>query len=357
MIRPRRTHTILAAFARLIVQLVSYWRVSQEELLSHSGLTEAEISDPLARLPLERMLILIARARALTGEPGLGWYAGLQIRISAYGFLGFGILSAATIRDAIELVVRFNPLLATILDLRLEADCGDGRAAIVIEENADLGAARDFILGGVLVAFWQLGFCLSGSRPTATADLVIPEPDYYRRIIRADSTGPFIGRAGLESVGHLGPPVRFDRQSNRLFFDRSKLELALLMSDAAANRLAREQCEQALGEFSGDLVERVRRAITTRDGFRSLEEVAAELHLSTRTLKRHLADRGLTFTALAVEARRDRALLFLRSSSLSVDEIAERLGYSTTTSFIRAFQSWTAMSPTAYRRRARSAEA
>ena len=137
MIRPRRTHTILAAFARLIVQLVSYWRVSQEELLSQSGLTEAEISDPLARLPLERMLILIARARALTGEPGLGWYAGLQIRISAYGFLGFGILSAATIRDAIELVVRFNPLLATILDLRLEADRGDGRAAIVIEENAD----------------------------------------------------------------------------------------------------------------------------------------------------------------------------------------------------------------------------
>lgn len=355
MRRPRPTHTVLAAFARLIVQLTAHWGVSQEELLAQSGLTEAEISDPLARLALDRLLQLLARARSLTGEPGLGWYAGLQVRVSMYGFLGFGMLSAATVRDAIELLVRFNPLLGTILDMRLEANCPGDKAAIVIEENADLGASRDFILGGVIVAFWQLGFRLSGSTPTASAELMIPEPDYYQRIMRRDSPGPFVEQPGLEAIGHLGPPVRFHRPSNRLLFDRAKLDLPLLMSDEAANRLAREQCEQALGAFAGDLVERVRRAVSTTEGFRSLDEVADDLHLSPRTLKRHLAERGLTFSALSVEARRDKALLLLRSSMLSIQHVAERLGYSTPTSFIRAFQSWTTMSPSAYRRKARLA--
>ncbi len=349
--RPQRTHTVAAAYARLIVQLVAHWGVRPGDLLAACELTEAELSDPLARLPLETMLLLIERARTLTGEPGLGWYTGLQSRISMYGFLGFGMLSAATIRDAIDLLVRFNPLLSTTLDFRLEVNERADKAAIVIEENTDLGAARDFILGGVVTACWQLGFRLSGSKPTGTAELVIREPEYFRRIIRTGQANP--EATGVEMVSHLGLPVRFGQPSNRFVFDRAKLDHPLLMSDEGASQLAREQCEQALGHFAGNMVERVRRAVSTSDGFRSLHEVAHEVHVSPRTLKRQLAEQGLTFSTLSVEARRDRAIMLLRSSDLSIGEIADRLGYATPTGFIRAFQSWTTMSPSVYRRKTR----
>jgi AraC-like DNA-binding protein len=101
------------------------------------------------------------------------------------------------------------------------------------------------------------------------------------------------------------------------------------------------------------MVERVRRAVPTSEGFRSLHEVAREVHVSPRTLKRQLSEQGLTFSALSVEARRDRATMLLRSSDLSIGEIADRLGYATPTGFIRAFQSWTTMSPSVYRRKTR----
>ena len=355
--QPTHTHTVLTAYVRLLVQLVEHWKVSSEHLLASSGLTEAELGDPLARVPLETMLALIERARQLTGEPGLGWYMGLQSRISMYGFIGFGMLSAATLREAIELLIRFNPVLSTVFTLRLETERERGKASIVIDENVDLGNARDFVLGGVLVAMWYLGFRLSGSVPTGCAELVIPEPNYFQRITRLGPPVPFVEGQPSEAFAHLGPPIRFDRASNRLIFDRAKLDLPLLMADRAANQLAVEQCEQTLGAFAGGLIERVRRAISMSQGFRSLTEIARELHVSPRTLKRQLSEHGLTFSALSVEARRDKALLLLRSSTLPVAEISERLGYSTTTGFTRAFQSWTRLSPSAYRRLATSGKA
>jgi AraC-like DNA-binding protein len=351
----QRTHTVLAAYARLIVELVAHWSVSPEQLLGPCGLAKADLADPLARLPLETMLRLIERARALTGEPGLGWYMGLQSRISMYGYLGFGMLSAATIRDAIELLVRFNPLLGTVLTFRLEVDDDADKAAIVIEENTDLGSSRDFVLTGFAVALWQLGSRLSGSTPTSSVSLMIPQPHYFRRITRIGLPPRFVpGRCELDAFIPLGPPIRFDQPSNRYTFDRAKLQTTLVMADEAANKLARAHCEQWLGAFAENLVERVRRAISTDDGFRTLAEVARELHVSIRTLKRRLAELGLTFSTLSVEARRDKALLLLRASKLSNDEIADRLGYSTTANFSRAFQGWTRMSPSAYRRQSSS---
>jgi len=56
---------------------------------------------------------LSERARTLSGEPGIGFYLGLQKQASMYGFLGFATMSAATLREAIELAVRYTRRPAT----------------------------------------------------------------------------------------------------------------------------------------------------------------------------------------------------------------------------------------------------
>ena len=80
----------------------------------------------------------------------------------------------------------------------------------------------------------------------------------------------------------------------------------------------------------GDLVvDRVRRALPMEEGFRNVEQVATVVHMSSRTLKRRLAEQGVTFSSLVDEERRDRALLLLRTAQRSVNEVARQLGYST----------------------------
>ena len=77
---------------------------------------------------------------------------------------------------------------------------------------------------------------------------------------------------------------------------------------------------------------------------------ADALGLSVRTLQRKLSQQGTTFSKLLERARRARALHYLEHSALPIAEIAFLVGYSTRTSFYRAFKSWTGRTPEDTRR-------
>ena len=247
-----------------------------------------------------------------------------------------------------RILVTFHPLLATVLSMRLEESPRSEHAALVIEENTDMGAARDFVLGGVVAAIWQLGHRISGTPPTGSVDLDHPGAGVLPARPRG-ALAPADATISKAQAASPWPTVRFGQSSNRVIFDRAKLDLPLVMADDAAFKLAREQCARGLAAFAMSLVERVRRTAAATDNLSSLADVAAELHLSPSSLKRKLAEQGLTFGTVAEEARCDKAIALLRSN-LSVAAVSDQLGYSTPANFIRAFRSWMHISPGAYRR-------
>lgn len=325
-------HSLPAAHALHIAELVERWGVAQQRLLDEVGLRAESLAEPDARLPIATCVLLIERARALTGEPALGIHLGMRMRASAHGYLGFAAMSAATVREALELAMRFSPTRTTALELRLHE--GGGEAALVIEERADFGTARDFVLSALVVGIWQIGHALTGRPLTGRVEFAFPAPDYLARF-------------------HRFAVTRFEQPANRMVFDASVLSLPLAFSDRVATRLAREQCERELGALRPEvrLAARVRGLLAEDDrGFLSLEQVAARMHVSARTLKRRLALQGVAFSTLLEEEQRDRALVLLRSPELSVDEVAERVGYSDAANFTRAFRRWTGTTPAAYRK-------
>jgi len=81
--------------------------------------------------------------------------------------------------------------------------------------------------------------------------------------------------------------------------------------------------------------------------------VAAQLHVSSRTLKRRLAEHRTTFSAIVDGERKRRALTLLRSTALTHDQVAAQLGYSDVANFSRAFRRWTGKTPGALRKRRR----
>jgi AraC-like DNA-binding protein len=337
----RDEHNLPAVYALYLADLVKRWQISTEVLLAGSGLDEPMLVEPTKRITVGTCVRLVERARTLSGVPAIGLFLGLQMHVSAHGFLGFAALSAANVREALELSVRFLPILTTALGLRLRVD---GReASLIVEEHADFGTARDIVLLAVLVGIWRAGEALTGRQLEGYADLAIPEPgaDY--------------------GVEQLGSRVRFGQPTTRLVFDASILALPYKMADPVALQLARNQCERVLGTLGldGRIASRVGALIGggSRGSFRSLERVAAELHMSPRTLKRQLASEGLSFSALVEKERRERAMILLGSSALSLKTVAERLGYSNVANFARAFQRWTGVSPGEHRSNAAHAAA
>ena len=80
-----------------------------------------------------------------------------------------------------------------------------------------------------------------------------------------------------------------------------------------------------------------------------LETLAGRLCVTSRTLKRHLIRGGLRFQDLLDQMRHAHAVRLLEQPELSVEEIAERVGYASAASFHRAFRRWTGLSPGAFR--------
>jgi AraC-like DNA-binding protein len=281
---------------------------------------------------------LIERARALTGEPGLGFHLGLSMRISAYGYLGFAAMTATTLRDALEIAVRFAPTRTTAIALRLESE-GD-RAFVVLEEHCVFGSARDVIVLALVVGIWQIGKALTGRQLHGGADLAFSEPDYFARFATL-----------------MPGPVRFGQPRNQLIFDNAILDCPLVLSDPAAERLAREQCERELAAIGprAEIVASVRARLAREEGgFHPLPKVAKKMHMSVRTLKRKLEAEGTSFSTLVDDERRDKAMALLRRDDRAVEEIAERLGYSDAANFTRAFRRWTGTTPKAFRVSGRS---
>jgi len=325
-------HTVPAVHALHLAEIVGAWGVTAQELFARVGLEEAKLVQPGARLTLRELESLVVSARAMTGEAGLGFHVGLKMTIAAHGSLGFAAMTARSIREAAELAVRFAPTRTTALALRLDVE-GDA-AALHIEERADFGRARDAVLIALFVGIWQIAKTLTGRDLGGIVDVAAPMPPYFPR------------------YAHLVPDhaVRFDRPANALRFPASVLDLPLVTADGAALRVARETCERELERLGpGDTVQQVRELLFDDDRVRRVGEVAKALHVSTRTLKRRLAERDTSFTKLVEEARRDRAVLLLSNPAHSVEEVAARLGYSDAGNFARAFRRWTGQSPTEFR--------
>ena len=316
-----------------LVELAARWDVTPPQLLTGSGVSEESLSDPSTRLPVPTLERLVDRARVLTGEPGLGFHLGLAMRISAHGHLGFAAMTATTLGDALEIAVRFAPTRSTAISLRLERDAD--RAFVFIDEHCDFGSARDVIITSLIVGIWQIGNALTGRSLRGGADLAFPEPDYFPRF-----------------AGIIPGPVHFDQPCHRLIFDRSILDLPLVLSDPAAQRLAQEQCERELEAIGprAAAVAGVRERLPREDGgFHPLPRIAKKMNMSVRTLKRKLEADGTTYSELLEEQRRAKAMLLLRRPDLGVEEIAVRLGYSDAANFTRAFRRWTGITPKAFR--------
>jgi AraC-like DNA-binding protein len=325
--------TLPAVHALHLAEVAKSLGVTQDELFGPLGLDPEALAVPAARIEVPLFVALMTRARKVTGNDAIGILLGLQMRASAHGYLGFAAMTASTLREALETATRFVPTRTNALGLSLHV--GERTASLVIEERADFGEARDSILFALAVGIWQMGDALTGRRLQGSADFAFPRPGY------------------TASFADVGPTLRFSQPATQLVFDAAALDIPLTMADPVSRQLVYTELERSLEELGGDqdLLGRVRKLVAREGGgFLSLEEVANELHLSTRTLKRRLATQGATYSDLLEEQRRERAMMLLRSPALSLDEVAEQLGYSDPSNFRRAFRRWTGVSPAAYRR-------
>lgn len=150
-------------------------------------------------------------------------------------------------------------------------------------------------------------------------------------------------------------PVRFKQDANYFVFESSDLSRPVLQSEEGVELLMKRApldwfTRQAyFANFTRQVVDLLEEATAKGGQMPSMEEVASSFNMTSRTLRRKLAVEDTRFQTLRDQVRRDMAIHYLTQSGMSVGEVSQRLGYSESTAFVRAFTQWTGVSPGKFR--------
>jgi len=326
--------TVPGTYVLLLIDVVERWDIPAEELLSDEELVIEDLLRSGFRLPRDSFARLIQRAISLTGEHGIGFLMGLQMRVSCHGVIGQAAMVARTLGEALDIAKAYFSLPSS--DLKLCLDRVGDRVRLSLterDERYQLGEVGAMFL---LTGFVAMAEALTGKSLRGEAVVRFPRPAYMSR---------------FEHL--IAGPLTFGGDFNGFIFDGSILDYPLVMSDPVAARVAREQCKEELGRLGGgrSLVQQVRDLVFDAElGFASIEEVAGKLNMTPRTLQRRLQAEGMVFRDLVESIRQQHARRLLAIGQKSIGQVSDLLGYSDVTNFSRAFRRWTGRSPRDYMR-------
>lgn len=329
--------TMPATFASFILKLAEGRGISADQLLQNTMLLAEDLHQSNARIKLWQQSIIITNLLQLTNDPGLAIEIGMRSSITKAGFMGYGLMSCASLREAIELGIRFLALQAPVF--KLDFTIEQGMAIITLQEQVSL-QKREFAIVNFLIEVAEIfrSLLIMNTRPDRYELLHLcfdfPEPEYF---------APYKDKL---------PQLHFDQPHNQFRFPASLLNQPIHSANPAVVQLAITQGESELARLglTQNWLDRVKALIVCHQGkYPDLPMVASQLHLSERTLKRKLAELGLTFSEMLDEVRQKDACKLLEETQLTIDEVALRLGFQDRSNFTRAFRRWMGMPPSQYR--------
>jgi len=332
-----RSRQLSNGSARIMVTMLREADIRPEPALAEAGLTLADVQRPDATITGDQELRLerafVERTR---GRPRAWLEIGFRYRLLSYGPFGLAILSARSVARAIEFAASFHELAFTLIEYTLLRD----RQGTISGMDADLSSVpeemREFMVARDLAAVRRL------LDDTVHATFPIRE---FRAAIAAPADRSRYERA-------LGAPVRFAAPRTQILFAPRWRELAMPYGNPLLEETYERQCRELLGALAvrSSEVERVVDLLVRCKGrWPSIEEVAGKMAVSTRTLRRRLDEKGTSFSGLLEEVRQKQAKELLAGTVMSVEQIADSLGYAETASFTHAFKRWTGRSPREFR--------
>lgn len=324
-----------AISVQLLIQFGLDHGLSLERCLADTGLDFALVANPGAEIDAAQELALLRNLHnAFTDRPGIGLAIGLRYQLTTYGIWSFALLSSPTLRSAASLGLRYLDLTYTFHAMHLE-EVG-AEAHLLLDDSAVPADIRRFVLER------DLGGLLASLDGLSNARIALR---------RACFRGPPPDDISLY-VAELGVQPLFNQPDNRFVFDGSVLDQPLPGANPQLARHCEEQCQALLARrrVCSGIAGQIRDRLLSRPGqLPDMAQVADELHMSQRTLRRRLDEQGTSFRALLDEVRQSLAEELLRTSGIRLEEIAERLGYGEMSNFIHAFRRWKGITPRQFR--------
>ncbi len=297
-----------------------------------------QLSNLEANLSSEQYYLFIENLLNEMTIEGIGFKVGNKFSISDYGILGYAFLSSPTLLDAFETFFRYQAIVGN-----------DSMFQETMSIDGD----------DVILSF--TGRLPSKELYTYEVDLFLGQ---WANTLHSISTSGLNLRATRVNISHAKPsyaklydnafncPIYYEQAENQIFVPREMLNQKSDMLSNSAAQACEQQCKDALKNLQQQygLAEKVRRLIIENTAMnQGGEEMASQLNMSYRTLRRRLSEEGTSFKEINEKVRMSMASEYLLKTEFSTQEIAFLLGFSEVANFHRSFKKWSKLTPGEFR--------
>ncbi len=303
-------------------------------IFKQSGFDPEEFQDSGHRLPYIQSSRLLANCVETTGCEELGLLLGQQAEASHLGLAGFLMRAAPKVEQALRVLVEN-------LDLHDEGgtatlDIGPDYSCFGFALQLPGLSATEQIYDLSAVMLYKIMQALCGADWAATSvKLARREPDDWRPYQRFFRTSLF-----------------FNSTECSVTFNNQCLKQDSPFADALLYRYLKHEAMQLRELQHNELMEELpavmRRGLLAEQF--ATRDIADVFGLHERTLHRRLRDAGTSFRRELDNTRKSVSEQLLGSTTLPVCDIATALGYADSSGFIRAFQRWSEISPSLWRK-------
>lgn len=338
-----RVSTLPTRYTRAIVLQAQLLGMDVKAALTEVGLELESFTASAKTISIPEVDTLLQLVATGIGREDIGIDVGMNLGFTAHGMLGFGMAHCETLDQALRLGARYNHLMWQAFTFEYHRDKVEAR--ICFRPNAAMSPRVFRCIGDIFsISMYQhLNELLGDALPQHELLLWGERPAHARRF-------DALSRAHVRFSGLRMPEVQY-------VLPGTMLDTRLPSADRKLVQIAENHCRKCApptgpnGRWSDWITLMLSESVSIQP---SIEKLAEMLHITPRTLNRHLANEGESFRDMAKQVRLDRARRWLAGTDKPIADIASLLGYSDVAGFSHAFRSLNGISPSTYREQARS---
>jgi AraC-like DNA-binding protein len=326
--------TGLSAWVLAIVRALQAAGVDEGALLRQTGMDPDRLADLNYRYSQEQVTSLWMAAVAATNDAEFGLKVARHVRPSTFHVVGYAMACSSTLKRAAE---RFAHSARLISDAALiEFKPVNSHFLLTVDLHTigrqPIYQTIDTILAGFLLLCEWIA-----SAPLVPAEVTFrhgrPQNDKpYRDVFRC--------------------PIRYGQETNSILFHAKDLERLIPSANEELAVILDEMTSKYLAlRFSSRFSRKVREVLTLQLPHHepSKAVTAKLLHMTSRTLLRRLREEDTTFQEVSERLREELAYDYLLQDNFTIEQIASQLGFSSSSTFSRAFVRWTGQRPSDWR--------